>query len=299
MTPFIFTINTGGDFLRISKGCSDCLLSRVEYECRLVCRNEERIAATVEACSRILKNLKNEPIPAPVIASRIHRLAYGMIENRDPYRDLKLENNAVAFKVMHQLKGQLTTFRDLILSSIIANTLDYGSNEHAVTDDFKGFFRQEFKKGLSIDDTDDMRKLTRRVVYICDNCGEIVFDSLVLKYLKSQGSHISLAVRGSPILNDATMEDALELHLDKVVDTLTTTSSDIAELGVNMDRIPPELGDALDRCTLIIAKGMANYESLSEYQDLPPVGYMMTVKCEPIARSVGAAKGSRIALLVQ
>ncbi len=283
--------------MRFKPGCTECLLSRVAYESRLVTSDEDRIGEIVEACRALLATLHDLPVPAPVIASQVHRLAYRMAGDADPYRSLKRANNSDAIGVCQQIRGDLSTFRDRALAAIIGNTLDYGSMAHTVTDNFVEFFRREFSAGLSIDDTDAIETLTSRVVYLADNCGEIVFDTLLVDYLKAHGAEVTLAVRGAPILNDATLTDARDLGIDRRADLLTTTSDGIAELGLNRDLIPPDLAGALDRCTIVIAKGMANYESLSDYTDLPPVAYMMSVKCEPIARDVGVPVGSRIALL--
>ena len=133
-------------------------------------------------------------------------------------------------------------------------------------------------------------------VYLTDNCGEIVFDRLLVEYLKARGSHVTVAVRDAPILNDATMEDALALGFDRFADRLTTTGAG-AEIGLDLEKIPPDLAEAIDNCTIILSKGMANYESLSEYDSLPPVAYLMCVKCEVIAEDIGIPRGSKIALL--
>ena len=158
------------------------------------------------------------------------------------------------------------------------------------------FFKVEFDKGLTIDDTDRILARSSRVVFLSDNCGEIVFDRLLIQYLKSHGSHVTLAVKGTPMLNDATLADAKMLGLDRIVDLLTV-NSDKAEIGICRENIPPELKDAIDHCTIIIAKGMANYESLSILHNIPPVAYLMATKCKPIADEVGVPVGSKVAVL--
>lgn len=283
--------------MRFYQGCTDCLISRVEYESGLRIDDPARISGIVAACRDLLQRISAEPVPAPVIASRVHRLAYEMIGDADPYRSLKEANNLDAAAVAPAVRGDLSTFRDLVLASVIGNTLDYGSKAHTVTDNFVEFFRREFAAGLTIDDTGAMEALTSRVVYLADNCGEIVFDALLADRLKTNGSHVTFAVRGAPILNDATVADAVALGIDRRVDLLATTTDGIAELGLNRDIAPPALIDALDRATLVIAKGMANYESLSDDHDLPPVAYLMSVKCNPIGMDIGVPVGSRIALL--
>ncbi|MDV2481277.1 DUF89 family protein [Methanoculleus sp. Wushi-C6] len=285
--------------MKFYPGCTECLISRVEYESRLCIDDPARISEIVDACRDLLRRIAADPVPAPVIASRVHRLAYEMIGDPDPYRSLKMNNNEDAAAVCRRVRGDLSSFRDLILASVIGNTLDYGSKAHTVTDNFVEFFRREFSAGLTVDDTGAMEALASRVVYLADNCGEIVFDALLVDHLRQNGSHVTLAVRGAPILNDATIADAVALGLDRRADVLTTTSGGIAELGLNRDLAPPVLADALDRATLVIAKGMANYESLSDDRDLPPVAYLMSVKCGPIGADIGIPVGSRVALLRQ
>jgi Uncharacterized conserved protein len=214
----------------------------------------------------------------------------------DPYESLKRANNATAMQVCASVRPLLTTFRDRVLASIIGNTMDYAVECHTVAEDFRSFFLAEFRKGLAIDDTEAILSRADRVVYLTDNCGEIVFDRLVIEDLVRRGSHITLAVKGAPILNDATLIDARDLGLDSLVDTLTTTGS--GDVGIALEKIPQDLAVALEDATLVIAKGMANYEALNEEEgNLPPIAYLLAAKCDPIATSIGVPRGSYIALL--
>jgi damage-control phosphatase, subfamily I len=282
--------------MKLTDTCIDCLLSRVVFECELVSADKRCTEQTVSACRDLLESLKDTSLFHPQIASAVHRKACGMIGNPDPFRELKTAGNEQAMGVCRQVRGQLHTFHDLVLASVIGNTFDYAVKDHDVTADFSRFFAAEFKKGLDVDDTDRILKRCTRVVYLTDNCGEIVFDRLLVGFLKAHGSHVTVAVRDAPILNDATMEDALALGFDKVADLLTTTGGG-AEIGLDMEKMPADLAKAIDDCTIIISKGMANYESLSEYRDLPPVAYLMCVKCEMIAEDSGIKRGSKIAKL--
>ncbi|RPJ53453.1 MAG: DUF89 family protein, partial [Methanobacteriota archaeon] len=121
------------------------------------------------------------------------------------------------------------------------------------------------------------------------------FDALLIRHLRSLGAEVTLAVKGAPILNDATLQDALEFGLDRIATRLTTTGS--GRIGIDLESAPPDLRDSIGRATLIIAKGMANYESLTEYGGLPPIAYCMAVKCETIAENVGVPLGSMVAML--
>jgi damage-control phosphatase, subfamily I len=282
--------------MKLTDTCIDCLLSRVVFECDLASAGPPRTRETVAACRTLLESMRGSSLLHPQIASAVHREACRMIGNPDPFRDLKKAGNEQAMGVCRQERGRLTSFRDFVLASVIANTFDYAVKDHDVTADFSRFFADEFRKGLDVDDTGPILERCSRVVYLTDNCGEIVFDRLVVGFLKSRGSHVTVAVRDAPILNDATMEDALALGFDRVADCLTTTGGG-AEIGLDMAKMPADLAKAIGECTIIISKGMANYESLSEYANLPPVAYLMCVKCEMIAEDSGIPKGSKIALL--
>ncbi|EJG07910.1 protein of unknown function DUF89 [Methanofollis liminatans DSM 4140] len=283
--------------MKFQPRCTECLLSRVAYEAALVLDDPDRIEEIRRTAAEVLSVGRGEGVAAPVLASRVHRCAYRLIGSDDPYLDLKRQNNRDALAAAEVIAPRLSSFHDTVMAAVLGNTFDYGVLAHQVTDDFLSFFLEEFEKGLAIDDTDRILPLCRRVVYITDNCGEIVFDRLLILFLKAMGAEVTLAVRGAPILNDATLEDARALGLDLIVDRLTTTTRGEAELGINPLLLPDDLVCALDRCTLVIAKGMANYESLTDISDFPPVAHLMAVKCDTIAEMTGVSRGSVVALL--
>ena len=282
--------------MKLTDTCIECLLSRVVFECELASADNACTAATVAACRDLLDSMKGSSLLHPQIASAVHREACMMIGNPDPFRELKKAGNAEAVSVCREVRTGLSDFRDYVLASVIGNTFDYAVRDHQVTKDFSRFFAAEFAKGLDRDDTDEILKRCSRVVYLTDNCGEIVFDRLLVGFLKARGSHVTVAVRDAPILNDATLEDALTFGLEKVADCLTTTGGG-PEIGLDLEKMPEDLAQAIDTCTIILSKGMANYESLSEYDTLPPVAYLMCVKCEMVAEDSGIPRGSKIALL--
>ena len=282
--------------MKITEQCIDCLLSRVKLECTLCHANPTLTDTAMTECSKVMSQILSAPLSHPQIASRIHRRAYDILGNPDPFAELKALGNQQAMEVCKEVRKDLSTFREYVLASVIGNTFDYGVKGHTVEENFSVFFQREFAQGLTIDDTVIIAPLCSRVVYLSDNCGEIVLDRLLIKYLKTQGSHITLAVKEAPILNDATLRDAQELGLDTLVDQITTTGGG-AEIGICLENIPEDLREAIAKCTIIIAKGMANFEALSEMDNLPPVAYLMAAKCKPVADEVGVPVGSKIALL--
>ena len=282
--------------MRITETCIDCLLSRVMLECTLCHASPTLTEATMTVCGNVMDEIRSAPLSHPQIASRIHRRAYELLENPDPFAGLKQQGNRQATEVCREIRNDLVTFHDHVLASVIGNTFDYGVKGHTVEEDFSVFFRREFAHGLTVDHTDKIAPFCSRVVYLSDNCGEIVLDRLLIEYLKAHGSHVTLAVKEAPILNDATLNDARDLGLDRIADHLTTTGGG-AEIGITREIIPDDLREAISRCTIIIAKGMANFESLSEMDNLPPVAYLLAAKCKPVADELGVPVGSKIAML--
>jgi hypothetical protein len=282
--------------MKITEACFDCLISRVGMECRLVGAGSDKTQVVVESCSSYLAEIRDLPLTHPQIASRVHGRAYGLLGTEDPFITLKEQGNTEACEVCRKVRHMLVTFRDLVLAAVIGNTFDYGVKGHTVTSDFGDFFSKEFQNGLAIDDTAEILKRSARVVFLSDNCGEIVFDRLLIQYLKEHGAHVTLAVKSQPMLNDATLEDARGLGLDRIVDCLTTNSSE-PEIGLCPETAPPALKEAISSCTIIMAKGMANFESLFERPDLPPVAYLMAAKCKPVADLAGVCVGAKVALL--
>ena len=282
--------------MKIHDRCYDCLLSRIEYQCRLSTADEGKIDLVLSECRALLDASRGLPRAASPVASAAHHRAYEILGDPDPYRHIKETSTREAVRACRAVRQNLSGFRDHALASVIANTFDYGVLSHQVTRNFRTFFDDEFRKGFCIDDTVRIEDLAKEVVYFTDNAGEVIFDRLFIGYLTSMGSRVTVAVKGAPILNDATLEDAVAAGLDRIARVTDTGSGDI---GVDLGKIPADLREAMDRCTLVIAKGMANYEALTEYAGLPPVAYLMAVKCPTIAESVGVPEGSLVALLVE
>ncbi|MDR2854849.1 MAG: ARMT1-like domain-containing protein [Methanomicrobiales archaeon] len=278
--------------------CHACLLSRAILECELTRTSPKKTASILQKSKELLDFLLTTKRSHPVIASEFYRFVHRSIGCDDPFSSFKLQSNEIALNIIRKYADHLSTwsFRDLVTAAVIGNAFDYGVKEHDVSDDFDSFFEEEWRSGLVIDDTDEMLPLLDRVVYLTDNSGEIIFDRELIRYLKNQGSDITLVARKSPILNDVTCDEIHALEIVSFVHRIYP-SSNTAEIGIRFDQIGAELLQYINNATLIISKGMANYESLREFEGLPPVAYLLTAKCLPVAEELSVLKGSKVALL--
>jgi uncharacterized protein with ATP-grasp and redox domains len=283
--------------------CAPCLLNRSLYEAELSTNDKSLVFEAIKGGLEYLEEHFCEGVRATDISTGIHRRVYSILGDDDPYREMKAQCNAIAAGMMPAVREAIEDappedrFRLAVLASIVGNNFDFGLQEHQVeVEDFEGLFKEEMGRGLNVDDTDAILGLAGggKVVYLTDNCGEIYFDEIVLELLKEAGAHVTLVVRGGNIVTDATMEDVRRMGLDRKVDRVLTTGSNA--IGVCLKELPPGTREAMENSDVIISKGMANYESLSD-EGFRPIAYLLRAKCGPVARSLGVEKGWNVARL--
>jgi len=285
--------------MKISPRCPACLLNRAYTESKMATDDEEKIRKAVEESLRILNRRYPLREINAVIATEMHRKVYEVLGIEDPYRKLKQRANETVMRYLNEIRDFIEEksdrFRASAIASIIGNTFDYGVMGHEVSENnFMDFFKKEFEKGLAIDNLDRIKELCRgNVVYLTDNCGEIVVDALFIENIKKISNHIAVVVRGKPILSDATADDAKLAGIDVIADEILTNGN--GAIGIIEEELPPETKKRIKNADIIIAKGMANYECLSESEYT--TAFLLTAKCEPVAESLGVEVGDMVAVL--
>ncbi len=276
--------------------CAPCLLSRVQFEAELSTNDLALQKQAVLAGIEVLRKYFVDGVPATHLSTKIHREAYRILGDSDPYREKKRQSNKAAKKLLPLARVFVSgddSFRRAVLSSIVGNSFDFGVlGFDADKEIAKETMLAQFKRGLDVDDTEKMKSMLGNVVYLADNCGEILFDILLFEEIRKLGGKITLVVRGAPILNDVTMKEVMELGLDKMVDRVLTTGSNA--IGLCLEEAPLELVEALESASLIISKGMANYETMSEY-NFKPIAYLLKTKCESVAEAMGLSRNMNVA----
>ena len=282
--------------------CIPCLMGRVLFQSRLPGNGKEResMEAALKACAEAVSE---EPNSAKM-ATRVHRSSYDALEVRDPYFDLKVRADEVAARFEERVRRYIDAsddrFRTAVKAAIMGNIMDFGAGI-AIDDpeEFDAQFETLLEMELTVDDTGMMKEILRSggsVVYFFDNCGETLFDMLLIQQIRDMGNRVVGVVRGEPILNDATIEDAERVGLDRCLDRLLTTGA--FAIGVDMDKIGCELREEIGKAGMIIAKGMANFESLGEESLPAPAAYLLKAKCAPVASELEVKVGSNVAKVV-
>jgi hypothetical protein len=248
------------------------------------------------ACS-VLAKLYDPEVCSATIATQVHQAVYHALGDKDPYKTLKTQSNQIATTLVPKVESLIKKSKDPLKTSmvcaIIGNIMDFGIDGFSAHPRMlQDVFDQLYDEGLGHDEYELVKKHIKQATHLVlftDNCGEIVFDKILCRELKAFNPrlHLTVVVKGEPVLSDATMQDAEEVRLSKVVDELFTTGC--FAVGVDFTKLPSTVKDALEQADLIIAKGMANYESFSE-ADYRPVAYLLRTKCNAIARSMHLPK---------
>lgn len=231
----------------------------------------------------------------PFVGQHIHRRLRELTGASDPYREAKRHFNRLAMEALPELRILVQNAKDPLLMAatlaVAANAIDMGV-ESAITEaDVRNALR-----GPSVDairgDWDAFRAAAEKatdILYLADNAGEIAIDRLAIEALGP--ARVTLVVRGSPVLNDATALDAHEVGLDQVV-AIIDNGSDAP--GTILDDCSPAFRQRFERADLIIAKGQGNFETLSGTSE--NVAFWFKVKCSVVAGHSGFPLGTHVLL---
>ena len=242
----------------------------------------------------IIKKLDTNDTPSYNSTFTI-RKTYELSNCVDPFKIEKNESNHKAKELLRALEG-LVDYSDLhklfVLSSA-GNIIDVGIMFEY---DIEKTMKETLESGFSVDHYELFAKKlqnAKSILYIGDNCGEIVFDKPVVEFLSNLGKDIYYAVKSAPILNDALTEDAIFAGIDKHAEIVETGSG---FLGVNPDDSSFEFMNLLNTADLVISKGQANFESLDEYPGAEGrIFFILKIKCDGIAIKIpGSVYGDSV-----
>ena len=277
-------------------------MRRVLFQSRLVDNGLEFDA--VKAAAAVLAKRMDQDTESVRIATEVHREAYRAVCSSDPYFEIKCRADAVAEPFARELEDMVLAsddpLRAAIMGAVAGNIMDFGACSAIDDPDaFSSVYQSIVSEGLGLDDISRLEDLLDEVpgvVYIFDNCGESRMDMVLIDLLRRMGKRVVGVVRGEPILNDVTLQDARRIGLDHAVDRLLTTGK--FYIGIDWDDVPEDLSEEIEGCGLIIAKGMANYEATSgRFLDVPIV-HILRSKCAPVAASLGVPQNVNVVKVI-
>ena len=255
--------------MKFHADCVPCLISGALKKIDCV-RDEGLRLEFLRGICRIIAAVDPEHDSAPLVDARIIALKRDLLGLEDDYTQVKHSFNSLMLSLYAQLKAQVEASEDplrmAIQLSMAGNYIDFGVLGNVEAADALDMLEQAAEKPV---DEAEYARLKQdlegegELVFLHDNCGEVVLDRLLLETIHSRYPRKKLVsvVRGGPILNDATIGDAREAGLAEVAEVVENGLTDIA--GTQLDMLPEAVRLRLERSGMIIAKGQGNFETLT------------------------------------
>lgn len=277
--------------MRVHPDCFPCFLKQALIAIRLGTEDEIIQEHILKSVLDDIKSCDTSKPPA-YTTTFIHRTIRQLL-GRDPFRGIKSEYNQIALRQYPSLKTIIREGPDPLMTSvrlaIAGNVIDFGI---FTSIDIEGTIKKCLDNQLAIDDYSNFRNAIRdsdKILYLTDNAGEIVFDRLLVETLISIGKKVVVAVKGAPVINDATIEDAEESGLIHICEVIDNGSEAV---GTIIQWTSSEFQKIYNNTSLIISKGQGNFETLLGTRG--NMFFLFQSKCNVVSRELGLSLGSMI-----
>lgn len=266
-----------------------CVFRQALNTVRLVSDDEEVHHRVLAAVAARMAEETLDQTPAS-LSKPAYELVSAITGVADPYKRQKEASNADALALLPKLRERVESAADPLSAAVKAaaagNIIDLGIG-HAF--DLEHDLDAVMGQPLAIDDTDQFRQELgsgKRLLYLGDNAGEIVFDLLLVEQILGAEARVTFAVKSGPVINDATLHDAVQVGMTDLVPVVETGSNDI---GVNWENVSTEFQSLYDSADIVVSKGHGNFETTF---DRPANSYfLLKAKCQMVADEAGVRIG--------
>ena len=219
------------------------------------------------------------------LSLEVYRLAGEVLGVIDPFKAQKEEFNKIAMDLTPKIEEMIKNSNQPLLTAIrvciLGNSIDFGAPlEIDIEKELKGIENNDLGGSSNIDQFLNSIKNAKKILILGDNAGEIVFDKIFIENLKKSypDKDIIYSVRRGPIINDATMTDAMSVGIDKVCTVVEASPT----AGISLEGCSAEFISVFNISDLILSKGQGNFESLIDL-DNPTTGaetyFLLKAKC--------------------
>ena len=271
--------------IRLNPECISCLMKK---HLKAYPKETSRLDK-IQYMKSILKIISDadKEMSAPELLSQINEVKRDMFGKAEDFSEIKKHFNSMMMSFENDIMSKINSANDPLKMGLCyamtGNYIDFGALDSVGEDKLRELIENVNENMIGDKEYEDFKKeieKSKRVVYLTDNCGEIVFDKVFISVIKNMFPDVSITaiVRGYDVLNDATMTDANEIGLDKVVEVIDN-GTDIA--GTCLDKISEKASEIIDSADLIISKGQGNFETLQMCGK--NIYYVFLCKCQMFA----------------
>ena len=281
--------------MRTHLDCFPCFLKQTLIAVRLGTRDGSLQANVIKG---VLDEIKATDMSQPPAYSTtfLHRKIRQLL-GKDPFKEIKSEYNLIALGLYPELKKKVENSKDPLWTAarlaIAGNVIDFGIFTSV---DIIGTIERALHNPLTVDAYaafKDAADKSPEMLYLLDNAGEIVFDRLLIEVLTGMGKKVTAVVKGEPVLNDSTMEDAREIGLADVCEIVDNGSDGI---GTILEFTSPEFNRIFENARFVISKGQGNFETLWDtgHAGGKEIFFLLQSKCDVVSRELGVSQGSML-----
>ncbi len=288
--------NDRGTYLvNITATCVECIINQSRRVGETLRLSEERVKELVAVTTKMSASFSFHKTP-PEVATPVYRELAKIVGKKDLYDEVKRHSTQKALSLLPRLEKELQNAQNPFITAlkiaVAGNVIDLASE---VSFDLDEELEKIFHTDFAEDDSDSLHNTlqsAKNVVVLGDNAGEHVFDKLFVKTLQKLFPHIEFYyfVRGEPIINDVTYDEAIAIGFEKVC---TVIDSGVPTPGFVYDLATNEAKKLFDTADAVISKGMGNYECLTPSHK-SPIFFLLKVKCSVVAASLGLEVGDLV-----
>lgn len=284
--------------VRLNSKCIECLLKKHLNNYPKTAVESARLEYTQKLLS-ILANAESQK-SAPEILYFINKLQKEMFSVADDFSKEKKYFNSLMLSLEAEIEREINSSNNPLKTALnfalLGNYIDFGAMDSVDEEKLKTFLKNAESleyKDQEFENLERELKTYKNIVYLTDNCGEILLDKLFIKSIKSVNPDIDVTVivKGVPVLNDSTIDDAIQVGMDQIT-SVTDNGSAIA--GTCLNDISKEALEYINNADLIIAKGQANFETLRYCKK--NIYYIFMCKCQMFAERFGVERMSGMLL---
>jgi len=279
--------------MRTYLDCIPCFLRQALGAARLVSDDPDLHQRVLRSVLFAVARMDLGQAP-PAMAREIHQIIRSASGDEDPYRGVKASSNRLVLGLLPQLRHRVASSSDplqtAIRLAIAGNVIDYGVRSDLTEEHVRRSIDWSLGARLDTETLEALRSeigSAGSILYLADNAGEIVCDRLLIELLPLE--RVVLAVKGSPVINDATLADAVAAGLTELVQVVDN-GSDVP--GTILSLCSEAFRRSFSEADLVIAKGQGNYETLNDADRR--VYLLFKAKCPVIARDVGHEVGELV-----
>lgn len=272
--------------MRTSLDCLPCVVKQAVESSRMVTKDETIICSIVQKIFKELADFDLTVTP-PELVQFVHAIIRAELNNPDPFAAIKQMSTERALLLKPQAETAIAKATDKLAMSIAfaiaGNILDFGMktewNESKIAASFADAENKAAQfSPMILNELRAELAQAKTVLILGDNAGEAVFDQLLIKHLPTKAK-IYYAVKGSPVINDVTVEVAIESKIDQVAEII---SNGIDIPGTVVKKCSAEFQSLYDYADVVISKGQGNFETLNE--EKRKIWFLFQVKCPVIAK---------------